>query len=203
MDLLITKFRISEFNRWMLSIQKRVEDLNLIFDGLKELGYEGVTLDELLEDPDAACDKYFSEKAISESAFATRNVDREDRDNPIDIGFELQTSPLVHAEYLQDRIRSVSDWLNYKGAEPEEFFELEDNVVSISSQAEHGYFIRHVDYLESGEKVLPFLYKICDSLLDLRRYGINLHTLQDLLVEEGGYDVDMEAFEKFVESNDL
>ena len=39
--------------------------------------------------------------------------------------------------------------------------------------------------------------------MKLKQHKINLHVLQDLLVSEAEYKVDMKAFEKFIESNGI
>ena len=155
-DLILTEFDLQEFNEWMLTIQKASEDLNYILKKIRGMGYEKITLNELLKNPRG-----------------------------------------------RKRLLRVYELLVSYGFKPEDLFEEENGKVVISQRVEHSYFSRNASYLNSGEEALSILYDICDSLMKLKQHKINLHVLQNLLVSEERYKVDMKAFEKFVDSNGI
>lgn len=176
-DLLLKDFDLHEFNQWMLNIQKASEGLNFVLKKIKEIGYEENTLNDWLKNPDMICKENLSEE---------------------DIDFKS-----INVAFLRKEIYRIHDWLTSYGLRPEDLFEIKNGEVFISEFAEHSYFMCNASYLDSGEEALSILYDICYSLMKLKQYGINLHLLQDLLVGKERYDVDMKAFEKFVESNGI
>lgn len=203
-DLILTEFDLSEFNKWMLTIQKASEDLNIILKSIKEMGYEEITLNDLLLVPEAVCNDFLSEKGISGRIFDEKHVDIFDFENPnyndcIDEA-NLKSLNIVH---LRKKLYRVHELLASYGFGPGDLFEEKNGKVVISQCAEHSYFSCNASYLNSGEEVLSILYDICDSLMKLKQHKINLHVLQDLLVSEAEYKVDMKAFEKFIESNGI
>lgn len=169
-DLLLKEFDLSEFNRWMLNIQKASEDLNFVLKRIKEIGYEENALNDWLKNPDMICKEILSE---------------EDTD-------------------LKSTIYRIHELLTSYGLRPEDLFEEKNGKIVISEHAEHSYFICNANYLDSGEKVLSTLYDISDSLEELKKHGICLHSLQYLFVEKDGkFDINMENFKKFIEDSEL
>ena len=67
------------------------------------------------------------------------------------------------AEFLRKSIYLIHEKIKLENFEPEELFEMENGVVSISKRAEHSYFIRHAKYLGKGEKALS-IYMIFATL---------------------------------------
>lgn len=63
-DLILTEFDLQEFNEWMLTIQKASEDLNYILKKIRGMGYEKITLNELLKNPRGICKEILSEKNV-------------------------------------------------------------------------------------------------------------------------------------------
>lgn len=176
-DLLIEEFDLSEFNRWMLNIQKASEELNFVLKRVKEIGYEENALNDWLKNPDMICKEYLSAENVN--------------------------SKSINVAFFRKEIYRIHDWLTSYGLRPEDLFIIENGEVSISKLAEHSYFMCNASYLDSGEEALSILYDICDSLMKLKQYGINLYMLQNLLVGKEIYDVDMKAFKKFVENNGI
>lgn len=201
-DLLIREFDLFEFNKWMLDVQKASEKLNFILKGFREMGYKEITLDDLLKAPDAMCDKYLSKEIVTEKVFATKNVQKTDSENSNynDCVREIDLK-LARVAFLRTQIHNTYNLLDLSDFEPDELFEIKNNVVSISSCAEHSYFIRHAKYIDFGEEALSVLYDICDSLERLKTYEIKFHMLQDLLVEKGKYEINMKAFNELINEN--
>lgn len=104
--------------------------------------------------------------------------------------------------HLKLKLYRAQELLASYAFSPEELFSERNGKIFISSYAEHIFFMYNGNYFDSGEEVLSILYDICHSLRELKRYGIDPHVLQDLIVK-GTYDVNMEAFEEFVENNDI
>lgn len=63
-DLILTEFDLQEFNEWMLTIQKASEDLNYILKKIRGMGYEKITLNELLKIPEVYARKSFLKKCV-------------------------------------------------------------------------------------------------------------------------------------------
>ena len=196
-DLLLTEFDLQEFNEWMLTIQKASKDLNY-------MGYEKITLNELLKNPGSICKEILSEENVLSRIFEKRQVGIFDLENPdYDNCLKEVRSKSIRAAHLRKRLLRVYELLISYGFRPEDLFEEKNGKVVISQRVEHSYFSRNASYLDSGEEALSILYDICDSLMKLKQHKINLHVLQNLLVSEERYKVDMKAFEKFVDSNGI
>ena len=203
-DLILTEFDLQEFNEWMLTIQKASEDLNYILKKIRGMGYEKITLNELLKNPRGICKEILSEKNVLNRIFEKRQIGIFDLENPdYDNCLKEVRSKSIRVEQLRKRLIHVYELLVSYGFKPEDLFEEENGKVVISQRVEHSYFSRNASYLNSGEEALSILYDICDSLMKLKQHKINLHVLQNLLVSEERYKVDMKAFEKFVDSNGI
>lgn len=203
-DLLLTEFDLQEFNEWMLTIQKASKDLNYILKKIRGMGYEKITLNELLKNPGSICKEILSEENVLSRIFEKRQVGIFDLENPdYDNCLKEVRSKSIRAVHLRKRLLRVYELLISYGFRPEDLFEEKNGKVVISQRVEHSYFSRNASYLDSGEEALSILYDICDSLMKLKQHKINLHVLQNLLVSEERYKVDMKAFEKFVDSNGI
>ena len=203
-DLVLTEFDLQEFNEWMITIQKASEDLNYILKKIRGMGYEKITLNELLKNPKGICKEILSEENVLSRIFEKRQVRIFDLENPdYDNCLKEVRSKSIRAAHLRKRLLRVYELLVSYGFKPEDLFEEENGKVVISQRVEHSYFSRNASYLNSGEEALSILYDICDSLMKLKQHKINLHVLQNLLVSEERYKVDMKAFEKFVDSNGI
>ena len=128
-DLILTEFDLSEFNKWMLTIQKASEDLNIILKSIKEMGYEEITLNDLLLVPEAVCNDFLSEKGISGRIFDEKHVDIFDFENPnyndcIDEA-NLKSLNIVH---LRKKLYRVHELLASYGFGPGDLFEEEKSL---------------------------------------------------------------------------
>ena len=74
-DLILTEFDLQEFNEWMLTIQKASEDLNYILKKIRGMGYEKITLNELLKNPRGICKEILSEKNVLNRIFVAMQVE--------------------------------------------------------------------------------------------------------------------------------
>ena len=189
-DLILTEFDLQEFNEWMLTIQKASEDLNYILKKIRGMGYEKITLNELLKNPRGICKEILSEKNVLNRIFEKRQIGIFDLENPdYDNCLKEVRSKSIRVAHLRKRLLRVYELLVSYGFKPEDLFEEENGKVVISQRVEHSYFSRNASYLNSGEEALSILYDICDSLMKLKQHKINLHVLQNLLVSEERYKV--------------
>ena len=203
-NLVLEEFDLHEFNKWILDIQKLEQKINCVLN-IFGVWHIKITLNELFKDPDVICNKYLSKEAISKRVFRENKVKENDFDNPdYNDCISAIDSMLIPAEFLRKSIYLIHEKIKLENFEPEELFEMENGVVSISKRAEHSYFIRHAKYLGKGEKALSILYDICDSLKELAKHDIHiLHTLQNLFVpKDEKFEVNIETFKQFIKDSE-
>lgn len=194
---LIGYIDVKRFNKSMIEFHENIDKLNDLVSVFPKLGIPVTTevLQELCDDYEAMCDKYFgiiSERILNERSAQPDGLDIENYEKEIN---QLKTDFNNKIRWWMEdrRFREFID----VGLE-NKTFHISDNKIYESFGAFYFYVMVSAHYVECGSEsfILNELQCICDNMNKLREYNITLELLPKLIKDSPneGYVVDSKAF---------
>lgn len=195
---LIGYIDVKRFNKSMIEFHENIDKLNDLVSVFPKLGIPVTTevLQELCDDYEAMCDKYFgiiSERILNERSAQPDGLDIENYEKEIN---QLKT----HFNAIKWRMRMEDRHFRcfiHEGLE-NETFHISDNKIYRDLRAYCFYVLESSDYVECGSEsfILNKLQCICGNMNELREYNITPELLPKLIKDSPneGYVVDFKAF---------